>query len=92
MVCVRQITALKQVENFYNLTNRPLGIKSDGLCANCPRLQCQGCPRSNLSGMSPVRTRGAPPPSPLFDSKIFLQKDLDSNLDMQSIESLPASN
>jgi AhpD family alkylhydroperoxidase len=32
-VQIAEITVLNAVENFYNLTNRPLGIESDGLCA-----------------------------------------------------------
>lgn len=30
---IAEITLLNALENFYNLTNRPLGIESDGLCA-----------------------------------------------------------
>jgi AhpD family alkylhydroperoxidase len=30
---IAEITLLNAFENFYNLTNRPLGIESDGLCA-----------------------------------------------------------
>lgn len=30
---IAEITVLNAVENFYNLTNRPLGIESDNLCA-----------------------------------------------------------
>ncbi len=30
---IAEITMLNALENFYNLTNRPLGIESDGLCA-----------------------------------------------------------
>lgn len=30
---IAEITLLNAVENFFNLVNRPLGIKSDGLCA-----------------------------------------------------------
>ena len=29
----KEITLLNAFENFYNLTNRPLGIESDNLCA-----------------------------------------------------------
>src|SRR5713226_8074726 len=36
-------------------------------------LQCQGCSRSVLSGMSPVCTRQWGPPSPLF-SQVFILK------------------
>ena len=30
---IAELTLLNSLENFYNLTNRPLGIESDGLCA-----------------------------------------------------------
>ena len=30
---IAEITLLNAFENFYNLTNRPLGIESDNLCA-----------------------------------------------------------
>src|SRR5712664_4857012 len=36
-------------------------------------LQCQGCSRSILSGMCPVRTRSYLPPSPCF-SQVFILK------------------
>src|SRR6266852_5312337 len=36
-------------------------------------LQCQGCSRSVLSGMCPVRTHTAAPPPPLF-SQVFILK------------------
>lgn len=34
---IAEITLLNAFENFYNLTNRPLGIESDNLCALIPK-------------------------------------------------------
>jgi AhpD family alkylhydroperoxidase len=36
-VHVAEITMLNAIENYFNLTNRPLGIESDGLCQLVPQ-------------------------------------------------------